>query len=228
MKLSLPRLSSLRRCAGWLPEIAILRSDRIRNQARLLALAGLVGIVAGVGAIVFYVATRAAEHYALGVVAGYYPQPRPGGEPAMAWLPKAEHPLHLWLLLLVPTVGGLLSGILVFTFAPEAEGHGTDSVIAAYHYHQGQIRPRVPLVKIIASALTLGTGGSGGREGPIAQIGAGFGSMLGNLLRLRPAERRVLMAAGMGAGIGAIFRARWPGRSSPPKSSTAARSSSPR
>ncbi|MGO8691605.1 MAG: chloride channel protein [Thermoguttaceae bacterium] len=207
MKLSLPRLSSLRRCAGWLPEIAILRSDRIRNQARLLALAGLVGIVAGVGAIVFYVATRAAEHYALGVVAGYYPQPRPGGEPAMAWLPKAEHPLHLWLLLLVPTVGGLLSGILVFTFAPEAEGHGTDSVIAAYHYHQGQIRPRVPLVKIIASALTLGTGGSGGREGPIAQIGAGFGSMLGNLLRLRPAERRVLMAAGMGAGIGAIFRA---------------------
>ena len=104
-------------------------------------------------------------------------------------------------------MAGLLSGILVFTLAPEAEGHGTDSVIAAYHYHQGQIRPRVPLVKIIASALTLGTGGSGGREGPIAQIGAGFGSVLGNLLRLRPAERRVLMAAGMGAGIGAIFRA---------------------
>ena len=94
-------------------------------------------------------------------------------------------------------------------------------MIAAYHYHQGQIRPRVPLVKIIASAITLGTGGSGGREGPIAQIGAGFGSLLGNLLRLRPAERRVLMAAGMGAGIGAIFRARWPERSSPPKCSTA-------
>jgi len=69
------------------------------------------------------------------------------------------------------------------------------------------MRPRVPLVKIVASALTLGTGGSGGREGPIAQIGAGFGSLLANLLRLRPAERRVLMAAGMGSGIGAIFRA---------------------
>ena len=63
------------------------------------------------------------------------------------------------------------------------------------------------MVKIVASALTLGTGGSGGREGPIAQIGAGFGSLLANLLRLRPAERRVLMAAGMGSGIGAIFRA---------------------
>ena len=104
-------------------------------------------------------------------------------------------------------IGGLASGLLVFSVAPEAEGHGTDSVIAAYHYRQGQIRPRVPLVKILASSITLGTGGSGGREGPIAQIGAGFGSLLGNLLRLRPAERRVLMAAGMGAGIGAIFRA---------------------
>ena len=86
----------------------------------------------------------------------------------------------------------------------------------------------MPLVKIVASSITLGTGGSGGREGPIAQIGAGFGSLLGNLLRLRPAERRVLMAAGMGAGIGAIFRARWPERSSPPRCSTVPRSSSPK
>ena len=80
-------------------------------------------------------------------------------------------------------------------------------MIDAYHHRQGQIRPRVPIVKIVASALTLGSGGSGGREGPIAQIGAGFGSLLGNLLHLRPAERRTLMAAGMGAGIAAIFRA---------------------
>ena len=192
---------------GWLPGVFRLGSDRIRGQVRLLALAGLVGIVAGVGAIAFYVATRAVEHYALGVLAGYCPEPRPGGEPPMAWLPAVNHPLHVWLLLLIPTVGGLLSGVLVYTLAPEAEGHGTDSAIAAYHNHQGQIRPRVPLVKIVASALTLGTGGSGGREGPIAQIGAGFGSLLANLLRLRPAERRVLMAAGMGSGIGAIFRA---------------------
>ena len=145
MKSVLARLLSLWRLPGWFPEIAAFRSNRIRNQVRLLALAGLVGIVAGLGAIVFYVATRAVEHYALGTVAGYYPEPRPAGEPAMAWLPTPNTPLRLWLLLLVPTVGGLLSGILVFTLAPEAEGHGTDSVIAAYHYHQGQIRPRVPL-----------------------------------------------------------------------------------
>jgi CIC family chloride channel protein len=199
--------TSANRFLGWFPEVFRLGSLRVRGQARLLGFAALVGIVAGIGGIGFYIATRVVEHYALGVWAGYYPQPHPGGETPLAWLPEVVHPFHPWLLLLIPTVGGLLSGILVFTLAPEAEGHGTDAVIAAYHYKQGQIRPRVPLVKIVASALTLGTGGSGGREGPIAQIGAGFGSLLANFLRLRPVERRILMAAGMGAGIAAVFRA---------------------
>ncbi len=93
------------------------------------------------------------------------------------------------------------------TAQPAPEGHGTDAAIAAFHYHQGRIRPRVPLVKLIASALTIGTGGSGGREGPIAQIGAGFGSFAARLFRLPVAECRILMAAGMGAGVAAIFRA---------------------
>jgi chloride channel protein, CIC family len=199
-------LASVKPILGWLPQIVKLSQNRFRTQVRLFALAALVGIVAGLGAIGFYWLTRVAEHLALGA-AGYYPEPRPGGEAAMSWLPSLATTLHPWLLLLIPTFGGLLSGLLVFTFAPEAEGHGTDSVIAAYHHGQGQIRPRVPLIKIVASALTIGSGGSGGREGPIAQIGAGFGSLLGNLLRLRAAERRVLVAAGMGAGIGAIFRA---------------------
>ncbi|MCL2647189.1 MAG: chloride channel protein [Phycisphaerales bacterium] len=184
-----------------------LSPNRYRHQIRLLGLAALVGVVAGLGAILFYLTTRVAEHYALGVIAGYSPEPRPSGEVTFSWLPEITHGFWPWLLLVVPTIGGLLSGLIVFTLAPEAEGHGTDSVIAAYHNKQGQIRPRVPLIKIVASSITIGTGGSGGREGPIAQIGAGFGSLLGNLLRLRAAERRVLMAAGMGAGIGAIFRA---------------------
>jgi CIC family chloride channel protein len=192
---------------GWFPELLRLGSKRIRGQARLLGFAPLVGSVAGVGGIAFYIATRVVEHYVLGVGAGYYPQPHPGGESALPWLTVVAHPLHLWLLVLIPTLGGLLSGLLVFTLAPEAEGHGTDAVIAAYHHQQGLIRPRVPLVKMVASVITLGTGGSGGREGPIAQIGAGFGSLLANLMRLRPIDRRILMAAGMGAGIAAVFRA---------------------
>jgi CIC family chloride channel protein len=191
----------------WIPEVFRLGRRRIRAQVRLLGLAVLVGVVAGLGAIVFYLATQAVERGALGAVVGYRPEPRPAGEPPLSWLASLDPPFRPWLLLLVPALGGLLSGWLVFTLAPEAEGHGTDAVIASYHLQQGQIRPRVPLVKIVASALTIGTGGSGGREGPIAQIGAGFGSFLANLLRLRPADRRVLTAAGMGAGIAAIFRA---------------------
>ena len=192
---------------AWFPEILLLAQRRIRTQARLLGLAVLVGLVAGMGALVFYLATRVVEHYALGTMVGYHPPVRPGGETDLTWLPTCVATFRPWMLLLIPTMGGLLSGLLVFTFAPEAEGHGTDSVIDAYHRKQGQIRPRVPLIKIVASAITIGTGGSGGREGPIAQIGAGFGSLLANLLRLSVADRRILMAAGMGAGIAAIFRA---------------------
>jgi CIC family chloride channel protein len=191
----------------WFPEFLEFGRKRIRTQLRLLSLAFLLGVITGVGAIAFYLATEIVAHFALGGIAGYHPEPHPGGEPLLGWLGSSTRALHPWLLILVPAVGGILSGVLVFTLAPEAEGHGTDSVIESYHHKQGYIRPRVPLVKIVASAITIGTGGSGGREGPIAQIGAGVGSYLAGLLRLKPADRRVLMAAGMGAGIAAIFRA---------------------
>lgn len=192
---------------GWFPEVLEFGRRRIRSQIRLLLLAFLLGLITGVGAIAFYIATAGVAHAALGQVAGYRPEPHPGGEPSLSWLPPISAPLRPWLLILIPTLGGLVSGFLVFTFAPEAEGHGTDSVIEAYHHKQGYIRPRVPLVKIVSSAITIGTGGSGGREGPIAQIGAGVGSYMARLLGLKTADRRVLMAAGMGAGIAAIFRA---------------------
>jgi CIC family chloride channel protein len=188
----------------WFPEFLELGRKRIRSQARLLGLSLVVGIVSGIGAIVFYAACQLVLHYALDSMAGYRPD-EPGGETPL--FAKTTTPFRPWMLLIVPTIGGLLSGAIVFTFAPEAEGHGTDAAIAAYHFRQGRIRPRVPLIKIVASALTISTGGSGGREGPIAQIGAGFGSFLGTALHLRPADRRILMAAGMGAGVAAIFRA---------------------
>jgi CIC family chloride channel protein len=189
----------------WFPEFWELSRKRFGRQAQLLGMSFVVGVIAGVGAILFYIACQVVAHYALDLVAGYRPL-EPGGEKPL-WQAATAPPFRAWLLLIVPTVGGLLCGLLVYTLAPEAEGHGTDSAIAAYHSGQGVIRPRVPLVKIVASALTLGTGGSGGREGPIAQVGAGFGSYLGGLFRLRAPQRRVLLAAGMGAGIAAIFRA---------------------
>lgn len=181
-----------------------LAGSQLHAIGRSLLLAAAVGLIAGIGALLFHWMTQAATFWALEVVAGY-DQGGPANEADM--FEHAERRLRPWLLVVVPTIGGLLSGWLVFRFAPEAEGHGTDSAIDAYHRKRGIIRPVVPIVKMIASAITLGTGGSGGREGPIAQIGAGFGSYLGTKLGLSDAERRLLLAAGLGAGIGAIFHA---------------------
>jgi H+/Cl- antiporter ClcA/CBS domain-containing protein len=101
----------------------------------------------------------------------------------------------------------LISGILVFVLAPEAEGHGTDAAIGAVHHDPRGIRGRVSFVKIVASAITIGSGGSAGREGPTAQISAGFGSMLARWLDLTPSDARIAVTVGIGSGIGAIFRA---------------------
>ncbi len=164
----------------------------------------LVGLIAGGGAIFFHFLCQLFHHLFLGKLAGYYP-PHPAGEsPLFPVEPTSPNRL---ILLTLPALGGVVSGWLVYKYAPEAEGHGTDAVIEAYHRKQGHIRSRIPFIKTIASAFTLGSGGSGGREGPIAQIGAGFGSFLGRALKLSEKERRILLAAGMGAGIGSIFRA---------------------
>jgi CIC family chloride channel protein len=163
-----------------------------------------VGLIAGTGAVCFHYMTQAGLRLFLDGLAGYRPMPPPGEAHLFA---PSQTPFLRWVLLLLPALGGLVSGWIVFTFAPEAEGHGTDAAIKAYHQAGGYIRGRVPLVKMVASVITLTTGGSGGREGPIAQIGAGFGSLLATRLGLSARERRILMAAGIGAGVGSIFRA---------------------
>lgn len=113
-----------------------------------------------------------------------------------------------WLLLLcVPALGGLAAGLISWRFAPETMGAGVDQVIDAYHNHAGRVRKRVPIVKLIATLFTLGSGGSAGREGPMAHIGAGFGSYLADRLGLSARERRLLLLAGAAGGISALFRA---------------------
>jgi chloride channel protein, CIC family len=163
-----------------------------------------IGIIAGLGSIVFHYLCQLGIHYFMDFMAGYRP-PAPAGEHHL--LPQTNSPFNRWMLFFLPAMGGLVSGWLVYTFAPEAEGHGTDAAINAYHNQGGFIRSRVPIVKTLASAITLTTGGSGGREGPIAQIGAGFGSFLATQLKLTDRDRRIMMAAGIGAGVGSIFRA---------------------
>jgi CIC family chloride channel protein len=163
----------------------------------------LIGAVAGLGAIVFYEALTFSTHFFLGELAGYR-VPTPVGEGARHASASATRP---WVLPLVAGVGALLGAVLVYRFAPEAEGHGTDAAIAAVHHNPRGVRFRAVVVKIVASALTIGSGGSGGREGPTGQISAGFGSLLARVLDLEPADGRIAVATGVGSGIGAIFGA---------------------
>jgi CIC family chloride channel protein len=176
--------------------------ESTRNLTKWFLLSAAIGVAAGLGAIVFYLAIQYATAGFLGTIVGYHP-PSPMGEGTPGTTPI----LRPWLLPLVAALGGLLSGAIVFGLAPEAEGHGTDAAIDAIHHHGGRIRARIPPIKLIASAITIGSGGSGGREGPAAQISSGFGSLLGHWLHLDVIDRRIAVAAGIGAGIGAIFRA---------------------
>ena len=171
----------------------------------MTGLAVIVGLAAGSAAVAFEYLSQFVAHVLLVRGAGYA-QPGPLGESHL--FPHAHDvEIDALLLIAIPALGGLVAGFLCRRFAPEAEGHGTDAAIEAYHSGGGVIRPIVPLVKAVTTAISLGSGGSGGREGPIAQIGAGFGSALGRALKMSPRQRRVLLAAGMGAGVGAIFRA---------------------
>ncbi len=191
---------------GGFSPLGFLRSFHMRAVGRTLALSALVGLVAGAGAVAFYAVTNFSTHVLLDQWAAYAPPEE--GLPAV--LPEAAvetlRMSHRWFLFLLPALGGLVSGVLVYFFAPEAEGHGTDAAIDAFHHKGGHIRGRVPLIKGLASVATISTGGSAGREGPIAQIGAGFGSFLAGKLGLATVDRRILLLAGMAGGIGATFR----------------------
>lgn len=192
------------RLLAWLRRARYSRRgfENQRYLGKWLLISGSIGIVAGLGAVAFYSAIELCTHIFLGRIVGYLP-PSPLGEGAPVLVPMARP----WILPLVTAFGGLLSGIIVFKFAPEAEGHGTDSAIDAIHHKQGIVRARIPPIKLITSAITIGSGGSGGREGPAAQISAGFGSLMGKWLGLEVQNRRIAVAAGIGSGIGAIFRA---------------------
>ena len=110
-------------------------------------------------------------------------------------------------IILAPVIGAVVVAWIVKTFAPEAKGHGVPEVIDANYYNDAKIRPIVAVIKSIASAICIGSGGSVGREGPIIQIGAAMGSTLGQIIHMPVRQRITLVAAGAGAGIAATFNA---------------------
>ncbi len=173
------------------------------DRPRLVLDSVLLGIVGGLGAQLFMWMLRLTSRFFLNWLAGYYPPglPEEGGV-----LREIIGPHGLWLIPIVTTLGGLISGAIVYGFAPETEGHGTDTVVKAVHWTGSVLRARVAPVKMVASAITIGSGGSAGREGPTALIAAGFGSIYASIFHRPERERRLLVLMGMAAGLSAIFR----------------------
>jgi CIC family chloride channel protein len=172
---------------------ATWRQNVLRAQtARLVLVPSFLGALTGAAAIAFVKLIDLVQWLAIG---------------------STQWPLHVlpylaWYhVLLVPALGGLVVGPLVCKAAPEAEGHGVPEVIETVMARGGRMRSRVAVVKTLASAVTIGTGGSVGREGPVVQIGAAIGSGLGQLLRLPSEQLKTLAACGTAGGIAAIFNA---------------------
>jgi len=174
----------------------------LRIVGRTLLHAALVGVAAGIAGALFFAGLEYCQRLFLDELTGYTPL-RADGEGFAA----AEGQLHFrpWLLLFVPAAGGLVCGLITL-LAPEVRGGGGDAMISAFHHGGGSIRRRVIWIKALASFFTLGTGGAGGREGPTMQIGGALGSWVAGILRVSARERRILMVAGVAAGISAVFR----------------------
>lgn len=177
-----------------LPRISSLRSRRLG----LLTLALLVGVGAGLGAVVFRYMIEGLTRVFTGFD-DYAGQGRVAN-PNLPWLGP-------WFVVLAPVVAGLLYGPLVYRFAREARGHGVPEVMVAVARNGGRIRPRVAVVKALASALCIGGGGSVGREGPIVQIGSALGSSLAQRLYVDERRIKLLVACGAAGGIAATFNA---------------------
>jgi CIC family chloride channel protein len=198
------RPEATRRTSGVLqaivPEAAPLD---LRILGRTLLHAAAVGLGAGVVGAAFFAGLELVQRVLLELLCGYVPL-RAHGE---KFLPAVED-FHFrpWLLWIVPALGALAGGWLTGRFAPECRGGGGDAAIEAFHHQGGFVRRRVMWVKGIASILTLGSGGSGGREGPTMHIGAALGSSVSELLRVGARERRILLVAGVAAGMSAVFR----------------------
>ena len=158
-------------------------------------MAAIVGVITGVGALVFRLMISAIHNlfflqtFSFSYDSGSFTPENPWG-PAV---------------ILIPVVGGVIVTFIVSNFAPEAKGHGVPEVMDAIYYKGGMIRPIVAAAKSLASAFAIGTGAAVGREGPIIQIGSALGSTFGQLLNLTSGQRIILVAAGAGAGIAATF-----------------------
>lgn len=214
------RQQNYRRLDAWRK---LLQRFDWESSGRLLVYSVVVGFLAGLAAALVYVAYQSFD----GSVQNLYltagidlPKPeeytsQSGVLPGASFVEMERKdvlfdglvlPRYWILLLLIPSFGGLVCGFLVWGFAPEANGDGVDGVVRSFHFRNGFLRNRIPIVKTLSSFFTLGSGGSAGWEGPTMLLGAGVASSLAKPLRLSVKDRRVLLLAGAAGGLGAIFQ----------------------
>ena len=171
---------------------SFLAGIRTPDNTVVLVVAAVIGIFAGLGALVLRELIAFVQRVSYGTAG-----------PTVAYLAS----LPWYVKLGVPALGGLGVGLIVYYFSPEAKGHGVPEVMEAVAVRGGLIRKRVSVAKAVASAICIGTGGSTGREGPIVQIGAAIGSTIGRYVALNPQRVKVYVACGAAAGIAAAFNA---------------------
>ena len=181
-------MPSTGRAAGW------LRGSR----GGLLAIALVVGAGAGLGAVAF----RYLIYFVTWLATGHVQFGQQGR------VPSSICPGSGWrFFIVIPVIGGLIYGPLIYRYAREARGHGVPEVMIAVADEGGRIRPEVAAVKSVASAICIGVGGSVGREGPIVQIGSALASSLGQWVKMPENRLRILVACGAAGGISATFNA---------------------
>lgn len=177
---------------------------KLDRTTRLIVISVFLGVIGALGAQLFLWLLHLTDTYVLELI-GHYHTIDVDSAHAMS-SPPALFDHWYWWMPVATTLGGLAAGILIYGVAPETEGHGTDATLEAFHHNNGRMRTRAPFVKVIASALTIGSGGSGGREGPTAQIASGAGAIVGSVFKLSDSDRRMVMLIGMAAGLSAIFK----------------------
>lgn len=169
-----------------------------------VAIGILIGVSAGVGSLILYNLIRLISYLLLTGLTGFNP-PLPGAEGGTG-VYVVDISRRMWIPVST-TLGGLISGYMVYKLSPGSEGLGINAAINAFHNLTVRIKNRTPAVKLVSSAVVIGSGGSAGRDGPVALISAVFGSFLADMFRLDDHDRRIVMASAIGAGIGSIFMA---------------------
>ncbi len=193
----------VKRLASWLESILVVFNERLGGIERWLVISAFTAIVASLSIGLFYVLLRVA------IVASAYIH---GVDDPLSYLHVSDYAIlavrsnNIAAIFVTLGLFSLAASIIVYTFAPEAEGGGTDAIVDAYHREAGLVRPRVAVVKAVASALLLGGGGSAGPEGPAVQIGGAAGSFVARILRLSVEERKIALVAGVAAALSFIFQ----------------------